>query len=217
MLSGKIFLPIAKHIGEFAKFYHQTKVATERLRSVKYRLITTIEEYQKTNKLQLAFTDKPGDLLPPMSVEEIKYSLDLLNGMHPLDVNTVNDLYHLSHDETVEIKVFQDVLIATNKNGETQKYNVFEQHNFNKLPVKVAYMVGYINAEKFMHSAYQEEIRYQIMSDNISSLKIKDLKSGEISLRNPVDILFSEDYQKFSKEDIKKISYICGQLSITEP
>ncbi|MCF6776758.1 hypothetical protein L3V83_09270 [Thiotrichales bacterium 19X7-9] len=55
--------------------------------------------------------------------------------------------------------------------------------------------------------------RYQIIADNITSLHIMDVETNKTFHKKPSDILFSDEYKLYSKEDIVKIAYICGQLS----
>jgi len=86
------------YIFDFAKLYHRYRVESEKLRSVRYQIISTLTDYKRTQKIKLSITDCPGDVLPPMSIKQIKEARDILSQMHPIDVNSINDLYYLAKD-----------------------------------------------------------------------------------------------------------------------
>lgn len=205
---------ITKYFVDFANYYHQYRVKADRLISVRYRIITTLEEFEKTKKIELAFTDRPGDTLPPMTIQKIKTMSDIIEGMHPVDVNSINDLYYLSKDKIIEVKVDNNKLVAFHNNGKTSVYPLDEPINLELIKsARLSYMIGYMQAERIIREACREKIEYRITQDNISSLYVENIDTNETSLRKPGDILFSEEYKKFSKEDIAKIGYICGQMS----
>ncbi|MCF6765995.1 hypothetical protein L3V82_09435 [Thiotrichales bacterium 19S3-7] len=60
---------------------------------------------------------------------------------------------------------------------------------------------------------YDSCSRYQIIADNITSLCVVDTQTNKTFHKKPSDILYSEEYKLYSKEDIVKIAYICGQMS----
>ena len=212
----KIQLPQAlKHyILQFAELYHRYRVESGQMRSIRYRIHSTLADYQKNRTIQLAITDKPGDLLPPLTLDEIKKMPDILSGLHPIDVNSINDLYYLSCDHVKEIRVQGEILQAISQDGSVVAYDIneaFEHHNL--ASKRVAFMIGYMQAEKMMHEAYTQKEQYSVTQDNITTLQILDAKTNEHVLMSPLDILFSEKYKRFSKEDIARIGYICGQMS----
>ena len=55
--------------------------------------------------------------------------------------------------------------------------------------------------------------KYRIIKDHITTLHVLNLETKKTFLMNASDILFSDDYLLFSKEDISRIGYICGQMS----
>lgn len=205
---------LKSYILQFAELYHRYKVESRQMRSVRYRIHSTLADYQHDRTIQLAITDKPGDLLPPLTIEKIKKMPDVLSGLHPMDVNSINDLYYLSHDNVKEIRVQGDIVQAINQDGSVVAYDINDacepQHLESK---RVAFMIGYMQAEKVMHEAYAVQERYAVTQDNITTLQILDSETNEHVLMSPLDILFSEKYKRFSKEDIARIGYICGQMS----
>ena len=206
---------IKRYVLQFAELYHRYKVDSERLRAVRYRIHSTLADYQKTRKIQLSLTDKPGDFLPPLTIEEIKKMPDILSGLHPIDVNSINDLYYLSHDQVTEVRVQDDMIHAINLDGSVMTYDVNEPFQYQKSASRrIAFMVGYMQAEKMMYKAYTQQERYTVIQDNISTLQVLDSKTNESVLMTPLDILFSDQYKHFSKNDIARIGYICGQMSL---
>lgn len=205
---------IIKQLINFSSFYREYKVKQEKVTSVRYRIITTLNDFKKSNLIQLAFFDNPGDLLAPMSIGKIKQTPDLIENMHPIDINSINDLYYLSKDKVTQITIRDDNLIALTNNGEKVSYKISENINPDAIDsTRIAYMIGYMQAEKVMQKAYAATDKYKIIKDNITTLEISDLNTEKIFLKNPLDILFSDDYKNFSKEDIARIGYICGQMS----
>jgi hypothetical protein len=199
----------------FANFYYQYKVETEKLYSVTYRVVTTLDEFKKSNLIQLCFSDNPGDLLAPMTIEKIKNTPDIMAGMHPIDINSINDLYYLTEDKIVKIIVEGNCIIAYKNNGESINYNVSENFNPDSVSsTRLSYMMGYMQAEKAIKEAFKStNNRFKIIKDNISTLEILDINTKQNFLKNPLDILFSDEYKKFSKNDVARIGYICGQMS----
>lgn len=205
---------LLKQVVNFANFYHQYRVESEKLTSIKYRMVTTIEEYKKYNLIQLAFTDNPGDLLAPVTIEKIKLTPDIISGMHPIDINTINDLYYLDRDKIIEVKIEDENIIALKHNGQIIHYKITDYIDIESIrSPRLSYMVGYMKAEKFIRETYLIKDKYKIIADNITSLKVLDLESNHCFLKNPLDILFSDDYKNFSKEDVSRIGYICGQMA----
>ncbi len=205
---------IKRYILQFAELYHRYKVDSERLCTVRYRIHSTLADYQQHRKIQLSLNDKPGDFLPLLTIEYIKSKPDILSGLHPIDVNSINDLYYLSHDPVIEVRVQDDVIHAINQDGSVNTYDVNDPFQYeNSSSRRLAFMVGYMQAEKVMHKAYAQQERYKVMQDNISTLQVLDNKTNESLLMGPLDILFSEQYKYFSKDDIARIGFICGQMS----
>jgi hypothetical protein len=203
-----------KQILNFANFYHEHRIKVDQLISFKYRIITTFEEFKKTNLIQLSFTDNPGDLLAPISIETIKSTPDLIAGMHPIDVNTINDLYYLQKDHIAEIRVNKESIMALYRDGRSIQYDISDNIDPDSLKsTRLAYMIGHMTAEKLMREAYLVKDNFKILSDNIATLEILDIDSNRSFLKNPLDILFSDDYKKFSKEDVSRIGFICGQMT----
>jgi hypothetical protein len=212
----KLQLPktLRNYFLDFAKLYHRYRVEAEKLRSVRYQIVSSLADYRQTKKIELSITDRPGDILPPLSIEQIKKAPDIIPYMHPVDVNSINDLYYLSKDEIVEIRVSDNKIIDLSQEGLTTEYNINDKIDINQIDsTRVSYMIGYIQAEKLVHDAYKKNDRYKILKDNISTLHISDKKTNKEFLKKPTDILFSGEYKWYSKEDIAKIGYICGQLS----
>lgn len=58
-----------------------------------------------------------------------------------------------------------------------------------------------------------EEIRYQVLIDHITHLEVLDKNTKNRHLKKPMDILYTNEYKEYSKEDIMRIGYICGQIS----
>jgi len=214
MNKAKALSSLNNFITSFAQFYHEYRVKAEHLRSVKYRIVSSLDEFEKSNKIQLALTDKPGDLLPCMSVEQVKKTPDIISSMHPVDVNSINDLFYLTRDLITEVRVSGNTLSAISQTGVIISYDLSKDIDLSTIKsIRLSYMIGYIQAERLIREIYTENVRYKIIKDNISSLCVEDLKSGKTALKKPMDILFSNDYKKFSKDDVAKISYICGQMS----
>lgn len=205
---------IKSYVLPFAELYHRYKVKAEGLRGVRYRIHSTLADYQRTRTIQLSIADKPGDFLLPLTIEEIKKMPDILSGLHPIDVNSINDLYYLSQDKVVDVRVEDELIYATKQDGSQLIYDINEPFQYQHAACKrVAFMVGYMQAEKMMHKAYAQETRYTVIQDNIATLQVFDSKTNEHVLMSPLDILFSDCYKDFSKEDIVRIGYICGQMS----
>lgn len=57
----------------------------------------------------------------------------------------------------------------------------------------------------------EQKNRYQILTDNISTLNVLDTLTKEVAALKPEKILFSGLYLLYSKRDILRIGYICGQ------
>ncbi len=205
---------IKKTVTHFSQFYRRYRLQVKNLQSVRYRICSTIEAYQQTNKVQLVITDKPGDQLPPLFLKEIKTSTNLISGMHPIDVNSINDLYYIEQDHIVELKIRDTILVATDQRGRTSSYDIRQSFNPHLLPSKrLAYMIGYMQAEKYLQDHYRSKIKFKVVKDNVSSLYVEDIKTGQLTMKSPMDILFSKAYQQYSQEDIARIGYICGQMS----
>jgi hypothetical protein len=211
---AKLSIALSSFIADFAKFYHQTRVNAENLQSVRYRIVTTFEEYQKSKKIILSLTDRPGDFLAPLSVKQIKNSIDIISNMHSVDVNSVNDLYYLTKDKIVEMKMTEDKIVAVSEQGQVSEYDLNEHIDpCNITSTRLCYFIGYMQAEKLLLQAYKEEQQYKILKDNITTLHILDKKTDREFLQKPTEILFSGEYRLYSKEDIAKIGYLCGQMS----
>lgn len=206
---------IKQYVLQFADLYHKYKVDSERLYKSKYSISSSLACYKETGLIQLSYNDKPGDLLPPMKIIEIKNTVDILSGLHPIDVNSINDLYYLSRDKISNLILHDNKIQVTDQNGEKTEYDVHT--NFDHEPViskRVSFLIGYIQAEKLMRETYSvNNEKYKIVKDHITTLHVEDLETKEAFLKAPSDILFSNDYKYFSKEDISKIAYICGQMS----
>jgi hypothetical protein len=214
MRNAMLSNPVIRQLLNFANFYQEYRVKSEKLMYLRYRMITTFDEFKQSNLIQLAFTDYPGDLLAPMTIEKIKKTPDIMAGMHPIDINTINDLYYLKRDKIIEIRVDNDCIIALKSNGQSMRYNVSGNINpDNLVSTRLSYMIGYMQAEKKMREAYTIADRYKIVKDNITALEILDTDTNTTFFKNPLDILFSEDYKNFSKRDVSHIGYICGQMS----
>ena len=212
----KLTLPqsLTSYILQFAERYHRYKVESKNLRSVRYRIHSTLADYQKTGKIQLAITDKPGELLPPITIEDIKKMPDILSGLHSIGVNSINDLYYLSQDNVIAVRVQGETIQATSQDGSIIAYDINETFQHQQVASKrIAFMIGYMQAEKVMHKAFAQQERYKVIQDNITTLQILDTETNDHLLMSPLDILFSEKYQSFAKEDIARIGYICGQMS----
>ena len=178
-----------------------------RFLQLRVHLQTCPETYKNTSMITLGLTDKPGDFLPPMTLIEVKQSSDIISGMHPIDVNSINDLHYLSIDNVAEIMVSDDKVVAIDRKGMVTEYDLDLPFDFNKaVSTRLSYMIGYIQAEKLVKSMYKNNIEYKITCDNI-------VNNGYIFLKEPNDILFSGEYKKYSKEDIARIGFICGQMA----
>lgn len=209
---------VLRPIVNFTKFYQTYRVNSKKVSQVKYRIVSSLEEFKKTNLIQLSFNDNPGDLLAPVSIEKIKNTPDIIAGMHPIDINTINDIYYLSKDNIVEIRIEKDAITAIHADGTSIRYNIDEDIDPSSIKsTRIAYQVGYMRAEKLIRDSYSSILNttdsYQIVADNITTLEIKEVASDNHFLRNPLDILYSSDYKKFSREDVCRIGYICGQIS----
>ena len=205
---------VKNYILQFADLYHRYKVESESLRSIRYRIHSSLADYKKTKKLQLSITDKPGDLLPPLTIQEIKNSTDIISGLHPIDVNSINDLFYLSQDKVVEVRVQDHIIQAINQDGTVVEYNINETFDHGNIASKrIAFMIGYMQAEIMMRKAYSHQEKYRVLQDNITTLNVLNTQNQDQILMNPMDILFSNDYKYFSKEDIARIGFICGEMS----
>ncbi len=200
---------------QFADLYHKYKTDLENLHTAKYHICSSFSYYKKTGLIQLAYNDRPGDLLPPMSISEVKHTMDILAGLHPIDVNSVNDLYYLLHDKISELEINDTSIQVKYQNGEITCYDI--NTNFdgeNTISKRVSFLIGYIQAENFMKKAFSSnKEKYRIIKDHITTLHVLNLETKKTFLMNASDILFSDDYLLFSKEDISRIGYICGQMS----
>lgn len=200
---------------QFTELYHQYKVDSQKLKKTKYRIHSSLAQYNQTGTIQLSFNDNPGDLLPSMSIKDIKKNQDLIAGLHPIDVNTINDLYYLSQDQISNMIINEEKILVKNKNGQSFEYNIKKEFNHeNLISKRVSFLIGYIQAEKFIREAYLvSNEKYKIIRDNISTLDVLDNETNMQSLKSPLEILFSDEYKYYSKEDIAKIGFICGQMS----
>lgn len=170
---------------EYAKF-------SKTFQLTKYSIHSTLTGYQKTKKIQLSFNDKPGDLLPPLTIAEIKSSPDILGGLHPVDVNTINDLYYLSNDKISNLAIYDNVIEALNMNGELVRYNAHEPFDHQNIASKrISFLIGYMQAEKLMKDFYTTTTKFKILRDNITTLCVLDTKTNEEFVCSPMDILFS--------------------------
>ena len=205
---------LKRYMLPFKDLYQRHKVDQKNLRSVRYRIHSTLDDYQQNRKIQLAITDKPGDLLPPITIEDIKNMPDILSGLHPIDVNSINDLYYLAHDQVKNVIVQGDIIQAVMHDGLVVAYDVNEPFNpKTSVSKRIAFMMGHMQAEKMMHKAYAQYDKYYVVQDNITTLHVFDIEKNDHVLMNPLDIIFSDLYNYFSKKDIVRIGYICGQMS----
>lgn len=204
-----------KYLLIFSEFYYQYRMEREQFKNIKYRIISSLEYFKETGKIELAHTDKPGDVLPALTISEIKTKLDLLSGMHPIDVNSINDLFYLSQDKIAEMRIAEDHIQATDILGKTTHYEIYKVwEDPTVLPKRIAFLIGYMQAEKRMKELFNiKQEKYKILQDNITALQILNLKTKQKFLKTPAEILFSNDYMYYSKEDIMKIGFICGQMS----
>ncbi len=202
------------YILQFAELYHRYHVESGNLRSVRYRIHSTLADYKKDQMIQLSLTDKPGDLLPPVTIAQIKKMPDIISGLHPIDVNSINDLFYLSQDLAMEIRVQGDTIQAIKQDGQVIIYDVNEAFDHeNSASRRIAFMMGHMQAERMMRKAYTQQEKYKVLQDNITTLDVLDVETSNRVLMSPLDILFSDRYKFFSKEDIMRIGYICGQMS----
>lgn len=187
----------------------------EELTKTKYRIRSSLSHYQLTGTIQLSFNDKPGDLLPSMSIKEIKRNQDIVCGLHPIDVNSINDLYYLSQDKISSLIINEDKIVATNLNGQCFEYDVnsdFDHENL--LSKRVSFLIGHIQAERLIRNAFSvSQEKYKIFQDNITTLYVYNKETNEKFIKNPSEILSSNEYKFYSKEDIARIGFICGQMS----
>ncbi|MFA5960725.1 MAG: hypothetical protein WC785_09430 [Tatlockia sp.] len=213
----KLQLPqiVKQYVLQFADLYHKYKIETEKLQRVKYSIHSSLTYYKKTGMIQLSYNDMPGDLLPPMSIREIKNTSDILAGLHPIDVNSINDLFYLSQDKISKIIVNENKIQVFNQSGQYVEHDINEVFDHeNSASKRISFLIGYMQAEKLMRDAYSvKEEKYKIIKDNITTLQILDITTHIEFLKSPTDILFSNEYKYFSKEDISRIGYICGQMS----
>ena len=212
---SKLPQAIKQYILQFADLYHKYKVDSDRLYKSKYHICSSLAYYKKAGLIQLSYNDKPGDLLPPMKIVDIKNTPDILSGLHPIDVNSINDLYYLSKDKISNLILDNNTIRVTDQNGKETEYDVntrFEHET--EISKRVSFLIGYIQAEKLMMDTYSvNNEKYKIIKDHITTLHILDNETQEDFLKTPEDILFSNDYKYFSKADISRIGYICGQMS----
>lgn len=199
---------------QLREYYRQYKVSSEQLKCIKYRIHSNIAFYQKHKMIQLSFADKPGDLLSPMSICQVKNTFDLIHGMHPIDVNSINDLFYLSQDKITQLVVTGEKIRATTALGEIVEYDINDSFDYANLPDKrISYLIGYMQAEKLLKKINVTQEKFKLLKDNISSLLVLDVKNKVECLRSPQEILFSNEYIHYSKEDIARIGFICGQMS----
>lgn len=214
-MSIKLPQSIKHYVLQFADLYHKYKIDSVKLYKPKYQICSSLAYYKKAGLIQLSYNDKPGDLLPPMKIMDIKNTVDILYGLHPVDVNSINDLYYLSQDRISNLIIDGNKIRVTNQHGEETEYDVntkFEHET--EISRRVSFLIGYIQAEKLLINAYSlKNEKYTIIKDNITTLHIRDNETQEDFLKKPADILFSDDYKYFSKSDISRIGYICGQMS----
>lgn len=205
---------LKQYILQVAELYHRYRVDSEQLRRVRYRIHSTLADYEKTHTLRLAITDKPGDVLPPLSIDEIKKSPDIISGLHPMDVNSINDLFYLSRDKVAHMHIQDEKIEVLMRDGRVIHYHLDEPLDEEHLASKrVAFMLGSMQAEKRMREVYTAAEQYKVLQDNITTLQVLDSQTNDRILMTPLDILFSEDYKRFAKEDVMRIGYICGQMS----
>lgn len=216
MIIVKLQIPhlLKYYVLKFADLYHQYKVETENLQKIKYSIHSSLSYYKKTGMIQLAYNDKPGDLLPPMSLSIIKSTPDIVAGLHPIDVNSINDLYYLSRDRISKLIINDTKIQVFNENNDYMEYDVNDEFNHeNLLSKRVSFLIGYMQAEKLMKKAYEIKDKYKIVRDNITTLEIVDIDTKEVLIKTPFDILFTNEYKNFSKEDISRLGFICGQMA----
>ncbi|RUQ93677.1 hypothetical protein [Legionella septentrionalis] len=199
----------------FVDFYSSFRLETNRLTSFRYRIFSTIEEYKSTGKVVLAHTDKPGDFLPPLFPQQIKEMPDILSNLHPIDVNSINDLYYLSKDKISKIIISRNKIHTCNFNNEWLQFSLDTSLTNEVLHSKrIAYAICYMQAEGITREHFPNNVeKYRILSDHITSLSILNIETNETILKSAQDILFSKEYLFFSKEDIARIAFICGQMA----
>lgn len=207
---------IKAYILQFTDLCNRYHVESASFRSVRYRIHSSLADYQKNLTIQLALTDRPGDLLPPVTIADIKKMPDIIAGLHPIDVNSINDLFYLSHDKVMEIRVHEDTLHAIHHDGQVVVYHVDNPFDYeNSASRRIAFMMGHMQAERMMRKTFSQQEKYKVIQDNITTLDVLDIDTHEHRLMSPLDILFTEQYKFFSKEDILRIGYICGEMSRT--
>jgi hypothetical protein len=214
-ISIKLPHAIKRSVLQFADLYQQYKTDANNQHKSKYQICSSLAYYKKTGLIQLSHNDKPGDLLPPMQIIEIKTQIDILSGLHPIDVNSINDLYYLSRDKISNLVIQDNKILVTDQRGKETEYDINTNFDHESLISKrVSFLIGYIQAEKLMRETYStSNEKYKIVQDHITTLYIVDQGTQETFLKTPSDILFSDDYKYFSKDDICRIGYICGQMS----
>lgn len=207
---------LKQYILTFANLYHQYKINSERFSKTKYFICSSLDYYRTTGLIQLSYNDKPGDLLPPMDIVSIKKNINLLSGLHPVDVNSINDLFYISQDKIKSLIINDDFIQVSNQSGIVKRYSTEETFiESNLISQRIPYLIGYIQAEKITRNVYNTHSeKYRLVGDHITTLSIMDLETKALFLKKPTDILFSNDYQYFSKEDVGRIGYICGQMGM---
>lgn len=155
------------------------------------------------------------------SASEIMADDDLTRGFSPLDVRTLCnlanfDLYHSKQkDNVISIVVDDRFLAVTYLNDVVIHYDLLADIDINTiLSPRVSYILGCMKTEKLMTNSNQKEPRFKIIHDNVTTLEILDEQTREVILMNPRELLFSEKSAFFSKSDIAKIGYMCGQMSL---
>ncbi|MBA2649823.1 MAG: hypothetical protein H0U75_09580 [Legionella sp.] len=207
MNTVKLINSLLRPVVNFSNFYQEYRVNAKKIKNVRYKIISTLEDYKKSNLIQLAFNDNPGDLLAPLSIEKIKKTPDIIAGMHPMDINSINDLYYIINDKIIEMRVENEVVIAINEDGTSTSYNIAGYIDPDTLnSTRLSYMIGHMQAEKLLRDSFSSILTkkdsYKIIADNITTLEIKHVNSNDNFLKHPLDILYSGEYKKFSSEDI---------------
>ncbi len=204
---------IRNQLLDFINFFHHQKLEAQKSRCVKYKIHSTMLDFKKTRKIQLALTDKPGDFLPLMDIQEIKKKPDLLSGLHPIDVNSINDLFYLTCEQVKQLKINGDIVNIVTKEGVCKEYDITQTDLDRSISTRLPYIMACQQAEKLMNEVRLQDEKYLILRDYITYLQVLNKETNQKIMMNPNDILFSDEYKNFSKKDIIKIGYICGQLS----
>ena len=99
----------------FSELYYRIRLDHEKKEKdleIRYKIVTSAEEYIQTKKISLGFIDRPGDHLRPKTAHELVADDDIICHLHPKDVQTITALAIKERENIVCINSKEKATIA---------------------------------------------------------------------------------------------------------